>query len=137
MECSHNLISGRAADAPEKDATASTVNEKSKSEEGISMTATPTYRPPGYPEMGTLWTQPPQALPGPDDHPFFKWIADGAKKDPAILATMSPRPACIQPALPIRLASSLPMAVQPRAVYPFVPPPSVTMEPITPDVKSR
>ena len=62
----------------------------------------PTYRPPGYPEIGRLWSQPPQSLPGPADHPFFRWVADGAKKDPHVLASRSPRPSHMPAALPLR-----------------------------------
>jgi len=87
--------------------------------------------------MESLWTQPPQPLPGPVDHPFFRWIAEGAKKDPALLASMRPPAIPAQSALPVRAVSGVPLAAQPRAVYPFVPPPSVGMEPITPDVKPR
>jgi hypothetical protein len=99
----------------------------------------PSYRPPGYPDFGSMWSQPPQPLPGPVDHPFFKWVSEGAKRDPNVLATMSPRAHPAQSIVPLRPVSSTlaaPVAIQPHTVYPFVPPPSVAMEPMTPDTKT-
>lgn len=99
------------------------------------MEATPSYRPPGYPDLGSMWSQPPRPLPGPDNHPFFRWVAEGARMDPEVTATMSRQPPYASPALPARSQPSTPMAVQRQTVYPFVPPPSVAMEPITPNLK--
>ncbi|KIW03704.1 uncharacterized protein PV09_05017 [Verruconis gallopava] len=95
------------------------------------------YRPPGYPDFGNMWTSPPQPLPGPDDHPFFKWIAEGAKLDPAVLATHRPPSESQQTTLPLRTVPSQLAAIQPPTVYPFIPSPTVAMEPYTPNEAER
>ena len=135
MAESQNSISKALVVDPEESASPSAVEQPPKNPK--SMASAPTYRPPGYPDMGSLWTQPPQPLPDPNDHPFFRWVAEGAKKDPAVLATMSPPARPAQPSSVQRRPDGTPLSIQPRAVYPFVPPPSVSMEPMTPDLKPR
>ncbi|TLD29657.1 hypothetical protein E2P81_ATG05951 [Venturia nashicola] len=77
-----------------------------------------------------IWMQPPQPLPGPDGHPFFKRFAPNAygsllQLDSTAVAsdTRSTTDAEIAPTGP---------AIEMPLVYPFVPAPSISMEPVTP-----
>jgi hypothetical protein len=104
------------------------------------MLKSPSYKPLGYPEFGTLWSQPPQPLPGPDDHPFFKWIAEGAKKDPTVLATsrsVLPTQFTTQSVSTTTTAPSVQSAIQLQSIYPVMWGPSAAMEPITPPLQEK
>ena len=127
----------KSTDACQSSTTASTADNSPSNEDSRPMLSTPTYRPPGYPDMGSVWTQPPQPLPGPQDHPFFRWVAEGAKKDPAIIATMSSRPTAAKITLQQPLSTSMMLATRSRTDCAFVPAPSVAMEPMTPDTSPR
>ena len=100
---------------------------------------TPSYKPPGYPDFGNMWSLPPQPLPGPDDHPFFKWIAAGANKDPALTrsySSASSNSSTVTAKTETHQISTYSI-IQPQMVFPFVPPPTLTMEPMTPDTQNR
>lgn len=78
-----------------------------------------------------LWTQPPQPLPGPNYHPFFTMFAPnayGSLLQPNSTAAASET----HPTDDAEIASKRP-AVEMPLLYPFVPTPSICMEPMTPE----
>lgn len=84
-----------------------------------------------YQALQNFWTQPPQPLPGPDDHPFFKMFAPnayGSLLQPDSIATV-PETHTVPDA---EIALEEPAFEMPL-VYPFVPAPSINMEPMTPE----
>lgn len=78
-----------------------------------------------------LWTQPPQPLPGPDDHPFFKKFAPNAYGPLSQLdiSLAMPSADANNDTSIISKASIFDMPL----VYPFIPGPSISMEPMTPE----
>ncbi|KAE9970380.1 hypothetical protein BLS_005717 [Venturia inaequalis] len=78
-----------------------------------------------------LWTQAPQPLPGPDDHPFFKIFAPNAYGSFLQLDITAVAPETHTTA-DAEIASKGPAGEMPL-VYPFLPAPSISMEPLTPD----
>lgn len=85
----------------------------------------------GYEALQKLWTQPPQPLPGPDDHPFFKMFAPNAYGSLLQLGDTAAAPkthvTVDERTNPKESAFEMPM------VYPFLPAPSISMEPMTPE----
>jgi hypothetical protein len=118
-------------------------------EKVMKMEETPSMNPDHYepqeelPPWGTIWTQPPTLLPGPENHPFFTALwADELPKIPKLAES----PELLQE--PTSTSSdesvqswrhrnpSLPPAVDsfgPPMVYPFIPAPTLSMLPITPE----
>jgi hypothetical protein len=84
----------------------------------------------GYQAIQDLWRRPPQPLPGPDDHPFFKMFAPDAYS-----TLLQPSGTHVSPhasAATETTPSESPVFEMPL-VYPFVPRPSLSMEPMTPE----
>jgi hypothetical protein len=87
-----------------------------------------------HPALQDPWTQPPQSLHGPDNHPFFNTFAPNAYGIASRL--VSDQAKCSASAnCDTETPAEEPMFGTPL-VYPFVPAPSLSMEPMTPDIDS-